>query len=143
MIANNLLEPKYIESYVFQNKSTVTIRSKKSGEHFTYNIVKDKYADYYRIYLLVGEDNERSFRYIGLYYRDRREYYLPGLYREYNQPVPLSIKVIRYVLQNIDNLPDTIEIYHSCKCALCGRKLTTPASLRTGFGPKCIKYVEV
>lgn len=144
VLASNLLEQTYIEDYVFQKRSTITIRSKKCGEHFTYTIARDKYDDRaFRVYLLTGENNNDDYRYIGIFYRSSRTYVLPGLYKanEYAQKVPLSIQVIRYVLTNINHLPDTIEVYHSCKCALCGRKLTTPNSLRTGFGPKCRKYL--
>jgi len=34
-------------------------------------------------------------------------------------------------------MPDNVEFYHSGNCAKCGRKLTTPESIKNGLGPIC------
>lgn len=141
----NKLQSEHIRDYIFAGNSTITVYSHKCGDHFTYKIVRDKFQrDCYRVYLLYGQDNSKDFRFIGVFYNDFAQYVLPGLYRrgEYAQPVPLSIQVIRFVLENAPNLPETISVLHSGRCAKCGRKLTTPESLMTGFGPKCRRIVR-
>ena len=35
------------------------------------------------------------------------------------------------------NLPPALEVWHEGRCGRCGRKLTTPQSVETGFGPVC------
>jgi len=39
-------------------------------------------------------------------------------------------------------LPDAIVFYHEGLCCRCGRRLTVPASILTGYGPDCAVLVE-
>jgi hypothetical protein len=34
-------------------------------------------------------------------------------------------------------LPDCIQVWHEGRCACCGRPLTVPESIESGFGPIC------
>jgi hypothetical protein len=42
---------------------------------------------------------------------------------------------------HIDDLPESLEIWHEGSCLRCGRKLTVPESIESGYGPECIKSV--
>jgi hypothetical protein len=54
-----------------------------------------------------------------------------------------SVIVFDYVILNLwqETLNTSIEIYHDGRCGRCGRQLTTPDSVTSGFGPECIKKV--
>ena len=54
------------------------------------------------------------------------------------------VKVFNYIVNKLqsNNLPDFIEIYHDGRCGKCGRQLTVPASIETGFGPECVKMLD-
>jgi hypothetical protein len=54
----------------------------------------------------------------------------------------VSNKVIEWFFQHYFKNPNgykTIKVYHSGKCGKCGRKLTTPESIKSGLGPYCGK----
>lgn len=38
-------------------------------------------------------------------------------------------------------LPEQVEVWHEGRCGRCGRRLTVPESISTGFGPECVKKV--
>lgn len=48
-----------------------------------------------------------------------------------------AINGLLWVLNHGDNLPPVVHVYHHGKCAVCGRKLTDPLSIRCGIGPTC------
>jgi hypothetical protein len=39
------------------------------------------------------------------------------------------------------NLPEQVEVHHEGRCGRCGRALTVPESIESGFGPECINHV--
>jgi hypothetical protein len=49
--------------------------------------------------------------------------------------------VLRRYLKN--DLPNIVEVHHNGHCARCGRMLTVPESLYTGFGPDCAQQIGV
>ena len=54
----------------------------------------------------------------------------------------VSNKVIEWFFQHYFKNPNdykTIKVYHSGKCGKCGKKLTTPESIKSGLGPYCGK----
>ena len=55
-----------------------------------------------------------------------------------------SVRVFDYVFSNLCKgaLPEFIEIWHEGKCGKCGRTLTVPSSIESGFGPECSKRVK-
>jgi len=44
-------------------------------------------------------------------------------------------------LSTASELPDQVEVWHEGRCARCGRRLTVPESISSGFGPECITKV--
>ncbi len=40
-------------------------------------------------------------------------------------------------------LPAHIEFWHEGRCAKCGSDLTVPESIVAGFGPKCLKMIQL
>lgn len=41
----------------------------------------------------------------------------------------------------VDSTP--MNLYHEGMCCVCGRKLTSPNSIKSGVGPKCRKRIEL
>jgi hypothetical protein len=35
-------------------------------------------------------------------------------------------------------MPDGVVIWHEGRCGRCGRRLTVPESIESGYGPECI-----
>lgn len=135
----NVLEnPK---EFAFAGNATITLESENTKNRFTYKITKSKDDDcLYFIKMLHGPDNENDYRYIGCYYTDSEYFHPCKKYKE--TPLtfwPPSMRAIKYFLEHIDKLPSKLHVYHEGKCGKCGRKLTTPESIKRGFGPECCK----
>lgn len=48
----------------------------------------------------------------------------------------------RMIPFSVDHLMEEAEWWHEGRCGRCGRRLTVPESIESGFGPECIKHVE-
>lgn len=57
-----------------------------------------------------------------------------------------SVRGARYIVRmSIDQelvSSERMQLYHSGKCCVCGRKLKTPSTLRSGIGKVCMKVYE-
>ena len=68
---------------------------------------------------------------------NQKEFYLTkGSKIDKNTP---SVKGFEWLVKNIHNLPSNMSFFHEGHCARCGRLLTVPESIKTGFGPECEK----
>lgn len=91
----------------------------------------------YFVSLLTGADNLHDYTYIGMLDTTRGtiRFTKASKYREDSQPV----KAFNWAIGRIWN-SKTIEpakLYHVGRCGRCGRALTVPASIESGFGPEC------
>ena len=137
------LSKECVKNYVLGGKATVTVQSSNTGQYYTYRVLKaDKITEYnaYYIYYLHGPDNTKDYRYIGIYFPDTPHYHPVGDYKDIDiSGWPIVMRVFKYFIDRIDNVPSTLNVYHNGKCGRCGRKLTTPESIERGLGPECYK----
>lgn len=135
-----LTDPK---EFALAGNATITLESENTKNHFTYKIKQSEDNDnLYFVKLLRGSDNEQDYSYVGCYYKDNNYFYPCKKYREI--PVnfwPPSMRAINYFFERIDNIPPKLHVYHEGRCGRCGRKLTTPESIKLGFGPECINFM--
>lgn len=115
---------------ILSGKAIFTLVSLKTGDRFTYKI--EKKGRIFFVKVLCGCDNETSYSFLG--------YFKSGgaLNWSLKSLIPPSDKkwlAIKYLFSH----PDTpyIEIHHAGRCLKCGKLLTTPKSIESGFGPKC------
>ena len=136
---NILQNPK---EFIFAGNATFTLESENTGNRFTYKMQKsDDLDDLYFIKLLVGQDNQSDYRYIGCYYRDSGYFHPSKKYQEIDRVLwPPSMRAIKFFFEKLDDLPPKLHVYHEGRCGRCGRPLTTPESIKRGFGPECVKY---
>jgi hypothetical protein len=123
--------------FILGGKSFVTFLNTKTDNRFTFKVVKHKKDDIFFVNVLTGPD---IYTFVGTV-KD-------GVFR-YSKKSSISneaqsVKVFQYVVNKLksNNLPDFIEIYHDGRCGKCGRQLTVPSSISTGFGPECIKMLN-
>jgi len=135
--------------YIRAGKATITLVSMKSGKRFTYKITaaKDqetgKITDTLFVGLLTGADNNTSYSYMGRISRDvfwaGRKVPKPS---DVSKDAPSTVAFSwawRQLLQG--KLPEQLEVWHEGSCGRCGRKLTVPESIKSGFGPECINKI--
>lgn len=148
MMQGQLTDPKSILSFILAGNATVTFRSAKTGTHYTYKIRKaDKTGlpggvalsaaapDSWFVKLLIGADNQSSYTYIGMI---RNGKFGPTRASKLDaNSVP--VKTFTWVIDNLQRgmIPPALEVWHEGRCGKCGRKLTVPESIATGFGPDC------
>lgn len=114
----------------------VTLRSKSTGTRFTYRLKRPKKEpDLLYVCVLFNRDNERDFRYLGTIRENRFSLTARSAYKVGSPCYVAFGWSWRKLLAG--ELPATLEIWHEGRCGCCGRLLTVPESIASGFGPEC------
>ena len=133
-----MTNPELIKNFVGAGKAILTLQSAATNNHYTYRVVKKDEKPPF-VFLLTGGDQE--FTYLGMI--GRNGFQLTGKSR-LTDAAP-SVKAFKYFYNNViiaGKIPAQLTVRHEGKCARCGRPLTHPESIDTGFGPECIKHVH-
>lgn len=135
-----LVEFNAVGNFLFAGKACVTLKSRKTGAHYTYKVAHKKDGDVSFVSLLVGPSNETDYRYLGLL-PDNDTTRLRGVGRGKScaGPDAPSAKAFQYLLDFIwgKTKGEGLEVWHEGRCGRCGRKLTVPESIESGIGPEC------
>lgn len=143
--------------FLLAGKALFTILNTETGNRFTFKVkITDKKflqakTRFYFVSVLTGNNNESDYTYMGMLKinifndhigeeKTKLEFYLTKkskILKDAN-----SVKVFSWLLKNIENLPEKVKFFHEGKCARCGRTLTVPESIKCGFGPECIKFIN-
>lgn len=149
-LRGRLLSGAAINRYIQGGNATITIVSRVSGERYTLKFSRpDPLPNRKRpiwVSMLSGPDNESDYVFLGtLWDNDGAYAYSPGKSRlpPDAKPVMLLKWLARLLSFGYDSeqINKQAEVFHEGKCGRCGRKLTVPESIYTGFGPECINYV--
>ena len=139
-----------VELFVRAGKATLTIASVKTGTRYTFKFSRPKEqagrARPIWVKLLTGSDNESSYTFLGTLWDSPN-----GLnYRHSSKPgTPTSgapgVQAMLWLIKCLNTGGDAklgqAEVWHEGRCGRCGRKLTVPSSIESGFGPECIQHV--
>lgn len=131
------------KDFLFGGKSTFTVVSKKTQHRITFRVKELKDKNIYFVSYLFGSDNTQSFKFIGTIFDKNGKYNASRKNgSDPNSNINKSFEWVynTIVNQNVSNF-DKIEFWHEGKCGKCGRKLTVPSSIETGFGPYCEKNI--
>lgn len=149
------------KDFVLAGYCVVTLEEIATGDRNTYFVsqVVDEEKDddgkvvtipreKFFVNLLVGSDNTRSFKYLG--FVDKRF----GGYAF--RTTAATTKNAGATAENINRFGDVLKwmvestsaghkvrIWHRGFCAKCGKDLTVPGSIATGFGPDCAKQLGI
>jgi len=141
---NQLQGKDTIKEFILGGIATFTIRSKVTQSRFTYRArLAPRQGDAERPYfvsVLRGEDNTGDYAYLGCIWPKSGRYVhgkksrIPG--------ISLSALAFRWLWRQLSaDEPDLseMEFFHAGTCARCGRLLTVPESIQSGWGPVCAK----
>jgi hypothetical protein len=140
------------KEFVTGGKATFTIEvandfatKNELKPHYTFKVKKKEangnYPEAYFVSLLTGPDNENSFSYLGVLNPNAGEVRLTAKSRL--QDDSMVVKILKRTLARLwANQGEEIakagfDVHHEGKCGRCGRKLTVPESVKSGFGPEC------
>lgn len=145
-----LYQARQIKDYATAGYATLTIRSKETETRYTYKIrqplpensdpkFKNKGPIWF-VSVLVGSDNENSFEYIG---QIRSNLVFDHGQKSWIKADDPRVTAFAWFwhwvrLEKQENV-DKVEVWHEGRCAKCGRKLTVPESIESGFGPECAR----
>lgn len=125
--------------------ATFTVRSKATGARYTFNVkrAKDRQGSpmsMYFVAVLSGPDNTSNYTYMGII--DKHDRFILTRKSKVKEDA-VSFKTFSWLhaCWKAQHMPANIEVYHEGKCGRCGRKLTVPESIESGFGPECANYV--
>jgi hypothetical protein len=113
--------------------------------HYTYRVVRkpgnDKWPEAWFINLLAGPNNTQDYQPLGKLNPTTGAIALTRVTRFTDEALPVRL-VRRAVAAIWQGQADAItaagfELHHEGRCGRCGRVLTVPESIVTGFGPEC------
>jgi hypothetical protein len=149
MAQGRMEDPKAILSFMIAGKATVTLVSLKTSDRFTYKVrlapkAKPTDADCWFVSLLNGPDNYLNYAYIGIIRRgDDGKLFFKWTSKSRVGEAALSVRGFKWAIVYFADgrMPKNLEVWHEGKCGRCGRKLTVPESISSGFGPECVGKV--
>ena len=121
------------KSFIKAGNATFTITSKATGTRYTYKVrqPKGKPDAPFFASLLSGPNNESDYTYMGIV-GENGVRTTPASRVSADAP---SFKALDWFIRHLDT--DKVDMCHEGKCGRCGRKLTVPESVKSGFGPEC------
>lgn len=132
--------------FIFAGKARVTLTSAKTGTHFTFKLNQVENEDGtvtpFFVKYLFGPNNawDGDWAYLGFVPNGERDKLVAG---RKGKPDADSFKALAWTLKHLyaGLIPEDLTIQHNDACGMCGRELTDPISVATGFGPVCREKV--
>ena len=139
-LIGRLEKPEDAQRFIFAGKATLTLRSVKTGNRFTYKVSKKEEEgkdDVFFVNVLTGPDNTSDYVYLGGFFGRNREWVHDRKERiSFDAP---SSTAWRWFVKQLDGLSfkEGLEVWHEGRCCRCNRLLTVPESVKYGIGPEC------
>jgi hypothetical protein len=125
--------------FMLGGNATITIRSRRTGTRFTYKLKAAEDGAITFVSVLTGPDNGADYAYLGYV---KRDVYWHGKKSRIAASAPSAVAFNWTYRQLVKrHMPDALELWHEGSCGRCGRKLTDPTSIESGFGPECITKI--
>ncbi len=132
---------KEIHDFIFAGNAYFTLKSKVTGARYTYRVSRAKndnslYGEMFFVSLLAGPENTSDYQYMGVV--DSRGFRLTKASKF--SPTSIPVTAFKWAFENIrfGKIPEKLEFWHAGRCGRCGRMLTVPESVESGYGPECI-----
>lgn len=140
-----------MKRFVEAGNATITVVSRKSGSRYTFRFSRpDEASTQLRnqsfatrpiwVSLLAGADNESDYSFMGTIFPSRCMWEVRRSAKSRVGEEAPSWSALVWFVESLFKLPARLEhceVWHEGKCGRCGRKLTVPDSIATGFGPEC------
>jgi hypothetical protein len=123
--------------FALAGNAVFTLQSLKTGTRFTFRVrIAEDNSTMSFVSVLIGPDNCQDYRYLG--FIRRGVFFHGGPKAKISAEAP-SVKAFRWFWEHTANGKPTpqLEVSHAGRCGKCGRQLTVPESIASGFGPEC------
>lgn len=123
--------------FITGGSAIFTLQGKQA--RYTYRVTRSDDGKVYFVAYLTGSDNVADYTYIGLLDVARGAVRLTrkSSLTEASTPYVALNWALRWIWAGKE-LPAPARIYHVGRCGRCGRALTVPSSIESGFGPECL-----
>jgi hypothetical protein len=132
--------------FILAGNATFTLVSSKTGKRFTFKVQEADGPDYLQkkalgadsvhfVKVLNGPDNEADYGFLGTIFAGRL--YRHGRKSRIAESAPSATAFTWTFAHLLAGDLAGVEIYHEGRCGRCGRKLTVPESVTSGYGPEC------
>lgn len=152
-VGSRIRDAEDILRFTFAGNAKFTLVSKKTGVRFTFRVRQKADEDgvpqnFWFVQLLSGPNNDEDFQYIGFIFGNVEG--CEGVLRHGGSKTRVgrdspSWTAFQWFFENLmdgqEEKLERLEFWHEGTCGRCGRTLTVPASIASGFGPECINYV--
>jgi len=128
------LTPAEAKQFILAGNATVTVENEQTGGRFTFKVIQPDDSKPHFVRVLTGNNNETDYTFLGTIFNKAN--YRHGRNSRITEQAT-SAKAFNWVWAHLADLPANVHIYHEGRCGRCGRKLTVPSSIKTGFGPEC------
>ncbi len=125
-------------TYALAGNARLTLVSQKTSARFTYRIARGKWdgAPHF-VSVLQGSDNEADYGNLGTIFPPRSAFFHGKRSRISREAPSARAFVWAWAIIARGELPPGCEVFHEGTCGRCGRALTVPESIASGFGPVC------
>ena len=115
-----------------------------SNKAHTYKFSKPKNSDEFPDDIIfVSVLHETKYFYIGMIERSRFRLTKNSRFNEDTE----SVKGAKYLMQMVNDddffTSAKMRVFHSGRCAVCGRKMRSEKAIRYGVGPKCLRRLNI
>ena len=122
---------------IIAGNSIFTVSNEETGNHFTFKVKKVEDKELYFVSVLNGPDNYSDYMYMGII--SNGYFKLTGKSKVGKEAI--SYKAFNWLWNTLSknvSIPSNVKVQHEGRCFRCGRKLTHPESIETGYGPTCL-----
>lgn len=127
--------------FMLAGNALFTVENTATGNRFTFKVRQPDDSKPHFVSVLTGPDNENDYAFLGTVFDAGR--YQHGRRSRISEDAP-SARAFQWLFRQLSagrGLPAQIRVCHCGKCGRCGKTLTVPESVESGFGPECIKVV--
>jgi hypothetical protein len=96
--------------------------------------------DCWFVSFLNGPDNWENYQYLGII-RENAFRVTAKSRAGADSPVAKAMAWTFAKLVAGEDISSSVEVWHEGKCGRCGKKLTVPESIASGYGPECMGKV--
>lgn len=120
--------------FMLAGNALFTIKNNETNGRFTFKIKRAKNNNkLFFVSLLNGPDNYSNYQYMGII---KNGIFMRTAKSRISEDAT-SFKAFNWLWHNVDCLPAIVSVHHEGRCGRCGRRLTVPESIESGFGPEC------
>ena len=131
-----------LRNCIYGGHGTVCLVSPSSKAHtyrFNKPLNRDDFPDdVYFVYVL----HETKYFYIGMIERNKFRLTKNSRFGEDTE----SVKGAKYLMQMSSDdaffTKSPMKVFHSGRCAICGRRMRSKKSIENGVGPKCLRRLQ-